>query len=135
MSNRWTVDDIGRLNGKVIIVTGGNSGLGYEAVKVYAEKGATVIMAVRSKNRGQTAKQSIMESVPRANISVMKLDLSSLTSITQFTSIFKKKFKRLDILMNNAGIMFVPYGKTEDGFERQVGTNHLGSFCINGAII
>ena len=134
MSDRWKTDDIGNLEGKVVVVTGGNSGLGYEAVKIYAEKGATVVMAVRSENRGQEARDKIMKSNPKGIIKVMTLELASLKSIESFSKSFKGQYERLDILLNNAGIMFVPYGKTEDGFERQMGINHLGHFALTAQL-
>lgn len=130
MSDRWSIQEIGDLHGKVVVVTGGNSGLGFEAVKVYAQKGATVVMAVRSTQRGEEAKSAVLKTTPKADIAIMALDLSSLKSVAQFAEAFKERFKRLDILMNNAGIMFVPYGLTEDGFERQMGINHLGHFAL-----
>ena len=134
MGLNWTVSDIKDLTGKVIIVTGANSGLGYEATKIYAEHGATVIMACRSIERAQTAKDKIMIAHKGSNLDLMELNLGSLKSINEFVTSFKKRYKKIDILMNNAGIMTVPYGLTEDGFELQNGVNHLGHFALTAQL-
>src|SRR3989339_681097 len=117
MKNKWTFNEIPNLSGKTIIVTGGNSGLGYESVKAFAARGARVVLACRSIGKGKAAKEDILEKYPRLKIDVMKLDLADLKSVHEFATEFKKKYKRLDILLNNAGIMMVPYGKTKEGFE------------------
>jgi len=131
----WTVKDIPRLDNKTIIVTGGNSGLGYEDVKAFASKGAKVIMACRSLERGKEAANRIKEELSQeVDIQVMKLDLASLESIADFCDEFLKENNRLDILMNNAGIMTTPYGLTEDGFEQQFGVNHLGHFALTAQL-
>lgn len=131
----WTAADMPDLTGKTVIVTGGNSGLGYNAVKAFAEKGARVILACRSISRGELAKKQIFDQHPKSNITVMELDLENLKSIHSFTDTFKKTFAQLDILVNNAGIMMVPYGLTKDGFEKQMGTNHLGHFALTGLLL
>ncbi len=134
MSSEWTVETAPDLKGKVIIVTGSNSGIGYEAVKIYAAKGAKVVMACRSLERANEALAKIMEEQKDADVVTMELDLASLKSVKTFVAAFKKKFKRLDILMNNAGVMMAPYGKTEDGFEQQLGVNHIGHFALTGLL-
>lgn len=134
-TNNWTITDIPDLTGKTVVVTGGNSGLGFESVKAFALKGARVIMACRSVDKGEEARKKIMKFLPMADIIVMKLDLTDLKSIQDFASDFKKNHTRLDVLLNNAGIMMVPYGLTKDGFERQVGTNHLGHFALTGLLL
>jgi len=131
----WTIADIPDLTGKTIIVTGGNSGLGLEAVKAFASKRACVVMACRSVNKGELAKKQILDSQPAANIAVMKLDLADMKSINEFVEKFNQGFDRLDVLLNNAGIMMVPYGLTHDGFENQLGTNHLGHFALTGLLL
>ncbi|MDD4993635.1 MAG: oxidoreductase [Paludibacter sp.] len=131
----WTAADMPDLTGKTVIVTGGNSGLGYNAVKAFAEKGARVILACRSISRGELAKKQIFDQHPKSNITVMELDLENLKSIHSFADTFKKTFAQLDILVNNAGIMMVPYGLTKDGFEKQMGTNHLGHFALTGLLL
>ncbi|MBI9010049.1 MAG: SDR family NAD(P)-dependent oxidoreductase [Tenericutes bacterium] len=130
----WTIDQVNDLTDKVIIVTGANSGLGYESSKKFVSKNATVIMACRSIEKGNEAKALILKDYEKANIITMMLDLGSLKSITAFVNDFKSKYKRLDILLNNAGVMTVPYGKTEDGFEIQNGVNHLGPFALTAQL-
>lgn len=132
-NNNWTTENIPDLTGKVIIVTGGNSGLGYEAVKALAQKGAEVIMASRSVEKGETAKKA-MGNV-KGKIAVMPLDLQDFASIEKFAQDFKAKYNRLDVLLNNAGIMTTPYFKTKDGLEGQIGTNHFGHFKLTGHLL
>lgn len=134
MSKNWTTDDIPNLTGKVAIVTGANSGLGLETAKEFARKGALTILACRSMDKAQTALAAIHSGIPDAQVDLMSLDLASLASVRTFADAFKDTYQRLDILANNAGIMMVPYGKTEDGYERQVGTNHLGHFALTGLL-
>ena len=122
------------LTGKVIIVTGANSGIGFEAAKEFARKGATTILACRSKDKAEAALAEIMTEIPNANAEIMLLDLASQASVHQLADTFKAKYDQLDVLVNNAGIMMVPYGTTEDGFERQFGTNHLGHFALTGLL-
>ncbi len=133
--DKWTIDNTPDLRDKLIIVTGGNSGVGFESVKAFTANGAEVIMACRNLSRGEAAKQQIFLENPKANILVMELDLMDLNSIKNFASVFHKKYTKLDILMNNAGIMAVPYGLTKDGFESQMGTNHLGHFALTGLLL
>ncbi|MBN1388960.1 MAG: SDR family NAD(P)-dependent oxidoreductase [Bacteroidales bacterium] len=132
---KWDKKDIPDLSGKVIIVTGGNSGLGYESVKAFAEKGAEVILASRSRRKGEEAKSGIMKEVPDAKITVMRLDMVDLDCVKTFSEEFKKRYKRLDIVMNNAGIMTTPYFRTKDGFEGQMSTNHLGHFALTAGLM
>ncbi len=135
MSQReWSLIDIPSLEGKVIVVTGGNGGLGYEAVNVFAKRGATVILGSRSVERGQEAHAKIVKETPQADVEVMELDLGDLESVHNFAHAFKQKYDRLDILLNNAGVMTTPYGKTKDGFEQQLGINHLGHFALTGLL-
>lgn len=133
MSNeKWTTDNIPDLTGKVIIVTGGNSGLGYESVKAFAEKGAEVILASRSVDKAESAKKEIGK--VRGKIVVMQIDLMDFASIKAFTEKFKEEYKKLDVLLNNAGIMTTPYFRTKDGLEAQNGTNHFGHFALTGQL-
>jgi len=135
MSMKWTKSDIPELSGKVIIVTGGNSGLGYESVKAFAENGANVILASRSVEKGELARKDILAKNPVGSISVMSLDLGDLSSIHNFVNLFKSKYNQLDVLLNNAGIMTTPYFLTKDGLEGQVGTNHLGHVALTAQLI
>lgn len=126
----WTIKNIPDLTGKVIIVTGGNSGLGYESVKAFAEKGAEVILACRNLEKGEKAKNEILKRNSLVKIHVIGLDLMDLASVKSFAEQIKKNYSRLDVLLNNAGIMATPYFLTKDGFEAQLGTNHLGHFAL-----
>lgn len=131
----WKISDIKDLTSKYIIVTGANSGIGFEASKVLASKGAKIIMAVRSVERGIKAKEDILKEFPDSDIDVLKLDLMDLDSVKHFVLKYTNSYDRIDILLNNAGIMNVPYGKTKDGFEQQVGVNHLGHFALTGRLL
>jgi NAD(P)-dependent dehydrogenase (short-subunit alcohol dehydrogenase family) len=136
MSNRkWTLNDIPDQMGRVVVITGGNSGLGYETVRAFVQKGANVVLACRSINKGEIAKETILKQVPEGKIILMTLDLMDLASIRNFVEKFKQNFFRLDILINNAGIMASPYALTRDGFESQMGTNHLGHFALTGLLL
>lgn len=123
------------LNGKTVVITGANSGIGYEAVKALSAKGAKVIMAVRSKEKGQAALNAILEDNDSAKVELMQLDLADLESVRAFANGIQSRFDRLDLLINNAGVMIPPYGKTKDGFELQFGSNHLGHFALTGLLL
>jgi len=135
MSTKWTANNIPDMTGKVIIITGANSGLGFESSIALAGKGAKIVLACRNVQKAKAALADLKKSVRGANAEIMPLDLASQKSIHTFAEAFKAKYDRLDILLNNAGIMQVPYGTTEDGFERQFGTNHLGHFALTGLLI
>ena len=128
---KWDSENVSDQKGIVVIVTGSSSGLGYETAKVLANKNATVIVAVRNEVKGNAAVKKIKVENPNADIQVMLVDLANLESVRKFAENFKKKLKRLDLLINNAGVMTPPYTKTKDGFELQFGTNHLGAFRID----
>ncbi|MGF1469044.1 MAG: oxidoreductase [Sandaracinaceae bacterium] len=128
---RWTSEDIGDQSGRVAIVTGANSGIGYETAKALAAKGATVIAACRSEERGREAVARLAGEVPDAKVELMLLDLASLASIERFAEGFTSTHDRLDLLINNAGVMMPPTRQeTADGFELQMGVNHLGHFAL-----
>jgi NAD(P)-dependent dehydrogenase (short-subunit alcohol dehydrogenase family) len=135
MSEIWTTANIPDLTGKAIVVTGANSGIGFEAAKEFARNKAWTILACRNMERAQTALNQVQTQIPYAPAEVMQLDLASLKSVHSFADEFKAKYDRLDVLLNNAGIMMVPYGTTEDGFELQFGTNHLGHFALTGLLL
>ena len=132
---KWTVENIPDLSGKVIIVTGGNSGLGYESVKAFAGKGAEVVLASRDVQKGEASKAEIIKTHPDGRINVIELDLMELNSIKTFAKNFAEKYDSLNVLLNNAGVMTTPYFKTKDGFEGQMGTNHLGHFALTGLLV
>lgn len=129
----WTLNNIPDLKEKIIIVTGGNSGLGYESVKAFADAGATVVLSSRVIENGEKAKNKIGETAGK--IDIMQLDLQDFASIKQFANQFKQKYKKLNILLNNAGIMTTPYFKTKDDLEGQIGTNHFGHFMLTGLLL
>ncbi|MBN1131516.1 MAG: SDR family NAD(P)-dependent oxidoreductase [Bacteroidales bacterium] len=133
-NNRWTAADIPSMKDKVVIITGANSGLGYYTAEALAAKGATVIMACRNIKKGEAARQQIVSSVAGAKLTVYKLDLADLHSVKTFAKAFKDKYSRLDLLINNAGLMAIPYSRTKDGFEMQFGVNHLGHFALTGLL-
>lgn len=115
---------------KIAIVTGANAGLGFETTKGLISKNYEVVMACRSLEKGNEAKDKIKKEFPNANIICMSLDLASLASVKKFSDEFKSHFRHLDLLINNAGIMMTPYHLTEDGFENQLATNYLGHFAL-----
>ena len=121
------------LTGKVIIVTGGNSGIGYFGIKTFIKLGATVIMASRDEGRALKAIASFPDK-DQKKVHFIPLDLMSLKSVDQFAERFKQTFTRLDILINNAGIMFGDYQVTEDGFESQMATNHFGHVALTSKL-
>jgi len=130
IQTKWNHTDINDQTGRIIIVTGASSGIGLETASVLACKNATVIMAVRNLEKGKTAQNKIKKNFPEADIRIMELDLASLSSVKAFAEKFKLDFSSLDLLINNAGVMIPPYQKTENGFELQMGTNHLGHFAL-----
>lgn len=123
------------LAGKRVIITGANSGIGFEAAKALSQKGVEVILAVRNEQKGQSAIESILKENPQGSLKVMKLDLADLTSVREFAQDFSNRFHSLDILINNAGVMVPPYQQTKEGFELQFGSNHLGHFALTGLLL
>ncbi len=127
---KWTFDDIPDQTGKYVVVTGANSGLGFETAKAMADKGATVVMACRNEDKAAEAASLIRDTVPNAPLEVRKLDLSDLDSVKHFADEMLVQDKPIDILFNNAGVMAMPEMRTAQGFEMQIGTNHLGHFAL-----
>jgi hypothetical protein len=117
------------------VITGANSGLGFEATQILAAKGAHVVLAVRDVAKGDQAAQEIKRVVPAASLEVLSLDLASLASVRRFAEAFPAAHSRLDMLINNAGVMAIPRRVTADGFEMQFGTNHLGHFALTGLLL
>ena len=135
MAQKWTQQDIPDLTGKTIVVTGANSGLGFECSKTLADKGATVVMTARNMQKGEQARSDILAEQPDASLDLMQLDVGDLSSVRDFAAAFKAKYDRLDILLNNAGVMAIPRQETPDGFEMQLGVNHLGHFALTGLLL
>ncbi|MFW9928932.1 MAG: oxidoreductase [Candidatus Thorarchaeota archaeon] len=130
MTSKWTVEDIPDLTEKIAVVTGANSGIGYETALTLARKGAKVILACRDKSKGNNAIHLINQEISKAKIELMILDLSDLASVQHFSDEFINNYKNLDILINNAGIMRGAFKKSVDGYELQFATNHLGHFAL-----
>ena len=133
-NDKWTLENIPDQRGKIVIVTGANSGIGYEAARALARKGANVIMACRSLEKGEAAVAQIRRENLQGDVILRQLDLADLSSVRNFADEFLAEYKQLNILINNAGVMAIPYRKTKDGFEMQFGTNHLGHFVLTGLL-
>ena len=131
---KWSIQNMESLNGRVVIVTGANSGLGYHTSKALALQGARLIMACRNLEKGEEARNLIMQEKPEHKPELWMLDLASLDAVRAFSSKFKANFKHLDLLINNAGLMAIPYARTADGFEMQFGVNHLGHFALTALL-
>jgi len=131
----WRTEDIPDQSGRTAVVTGANSGLGLATTRELARRGARVIMACRSTDKGESAASDIRRQAPEAKLDVRPLDLGSLESIQAFANDFGLEAGRLDLLINNAGIMMTPQQTTHDGFELQLGTNHLGHFALTGLLL
>ena len=135
MTTNWTEKNLPDLSGKTVIITGANSGTGFSATKFMSAKGATVVMACRNPEKAKKALQGIKSENPSAKLEFIPLELSSLASIEKFTETFKAKYPSLDILINNAGMCQTPELKTKDGFEMQIGVNHLGHYALTGRLL
>ncbi len=136
MGSKWTAADIPDQSGRTAIVTGANSGLGYDTAAALAGKGAQVVLAVRNLDKGNEAVDRIKKSTPNAVVSVQELDLSSLDSVRTAADELRAAHPRIDLLINNAGVMYLPNRETTgDGFEMQFGTNHLGHFALTGLLL
>ncbi|MEI3650846.1 MAG: SDR family NAD(P)-dependent oxidoreductase [Dolichospermum lemmermannii FEM_B0920] len=134
-NEKWNTENILSQKGRIVIVTGSSSGIGYETARVLANKQASVIIAVRNLDKGNKALAKIVQQNKDTDVQVMELDLANLASVKNFTENFQKNYSRLDLLINNAGVMIPPYAKTTDGFELQFGTNHLGHFALTGQLL
>jgi len=134
-TEKWNAENILSQKGRIVIVTGSSSGIGYETARVLANKQASVIIAVRNLDKGNKALAKIIQQNKDADVQVMELDLANLASVKNFAENFQKNYSRLDLLINNAGVMIPPYAKTTDGFELQFGTNHLGHFALTGQLL
>ncbi|MER5714875.1 oxidoreductase [Streptomyces sp. NPDC002132] len=133
MSVAWSTHDIPDQSGRTAVVTGANSGIGYVTARELARRGAHVVLACRSESRGREAVERLAGEVPGAGVELRPLDLGDLASVREFAA--RLPHARLDLLVNNAGVMALPYGTTADGFETQFGVNHLGHFALTGLLL
>ncbi|MDV3125653.1 SDR family NAD(P)-dependent oxidoreductase [Mycobacterium sp. 21AC1] len=134
-NTKWTEGDVPDQSGRIAIVTGSNTGLGYETARVLAAKGAHVVVAVRNLDKGREAVDRITAAAPKADVKLQALDLGSLDSVRGGADALKGAYPRIDLLINNAGVMYPPKQTTADGFELQFGTNHLGTFALTGLLL
>jgi len=131
----WTFNDIPDQTGRIAIVTGANTGIGLETARMLALKGAQVILACRNQEKGAAALEKILAEKPAGIARVEALDLSDLDKVAAFSKAFAKEHPRLDLLINNAGVMVPPLGRTKQSFELQFGTNHLGHFALTAHLL
>jgi len=130
----WTQENIGNQSGKTVIVTGGNTGIGYETALALYKTGASVIIGCRDKEKADKAIQEMQAIISGGSLEAAILDLSSLQSVKEFSDTFKSNYSSLDLLINNAGVMTPPVSKTKDGYELQFGVNFLGHFALTGQL-
>ncbi len=132
---KWTTTDIPDQSGRVAVITGANTGLGYETALALAAHGAHVVLAVRNLDKGKDAISRIVTQSPQADVALQELDLTSLESTRAAAEQLRADHDRIDLLINNAGVMYTPKSTTKDGFELQFGTNHLGHFAFTGLLL
>ncbi len=135
MKAKWTSEDVPGQQGRLAVVTGANTGLGFETARVLAARGASVVLAVRDTEKGKRAAARIAGAAPGADVTVQPLDLTSLDSVRAAAAELRARHPRIDVLVNNAGVMLTPRQTTGDGFELQLGTNHLGHFAFTGLLL
>lgn len=135
MSAKWTASDVPDQSGRVAVITGANSGIGYEAALVLAGRGARVVLAVRDLTKGRQAADRIRQAHSGAQVEVQELDLTSLASVRAAAEALRAAYPTIDLLIDNAGVMYPPKQVTADGFELQFGTNHLGHFALTGLLL
>ena len=133
--DKWTAGDMPDQTGRIAVITGANTGLGLETAKALAEHGASVVLAVRNLDKGKAAAARITADHHGADVTVQQLDLSSLASVREAADAVRRSHARIDLLINNAGVMYTPRSTTADGFELQFGTNHLGHFAFTGLLL
>jgi len=135
MSANWTAADVPDQTGRVAIITGANTGIGFGAAAVLAAKGAHTVLAVRNLDKGNDAVARIKAASPNATVTLQQLDLTSLENIRKAADNLRTDFPRIDLLINNAGVMYTDKASTKDGYELQFGTNHLGHFALTGLLL
>ena len=131
----WQLEDMADQTGRTVVITGGNSGIGLETAKALAGKGARVIIASRDAGRAAVAADACRAARAGAEVETALLDLASLASVRACADDLAARCQRIDVLINNAGVMGIPRRETVDGFEMQFGTNHLGHFALTGALL
>jgi NAD(P)-dependent dehydrogenase (short-subunit alcohol dehydrogenase family) len=131
----WTASDIPDQTGRTVVITGANTGLGFEAATALALRGAHVVLAVRNLDKGTAACADIVAKNPRADLALQQLDLASLSSIRSAADELRSAYSSIDVLINNAAVLWTPKSTTADGFELQFGTNHLGHFALTGQLL
>jgi NAD(P)-dependent dehydrogenase (short-subunit alcohol dehydrogenase family) len=131
----WAVDDAPPQSGRTALVTGATSGIGFETARALARRGAALVLPVRNAQRGEAVAERIRAAVPDAEIALYRLDLTSLASVAEAAAAIREAHPRLDLLINNAGVMWTPFELTVDGFELQLATNHLGPFALTGLLL
>ena len=131
----WSLSDVGDQTGKVVLITGANSGIGFETARVLADHGAHVVMACRDLEKARRAADELENDLDRSSIELLALDLADLVDVRRAAEKFLTAHARLDVLINNAGVMGTPYRQTADGFELQMATNHLGHFAFTGLLL
>jgi NAD(P)-dependent dehydrogenase (short-subunit alcohol dehydrogenase family) len=132
---RWGAADIPGQAGRIALITGANTGIGFEAARFLAGAGARVVLAGRNPDKTRAAAEGLTAALPEAQVSTLTLDLASLDSVRATAEQIRSAYPRLDLLINNAGVMMPPYSQTRDGFELQFGTNHLGPFALTGLVL
>jgi NAD(P)-dependent dehydrogenase (short-subunit alcohol dehydrogenase family) len=135
MGEKWSTEQVPSQSGRVAIVTGANSGIGFQTALALAKKDIEVILACRNLQKGEEATSKILNEYPKARITCIKIDLSNLREVREFAKHFQKQYNKLDLLINNAGIMMSPYKATQEGFENQLATNYLGHFALTGLLM
>jgi NAD(P)-dependent dehydrogenase (short-subunit alcohol dehydrogenase family) len=136
MSNeKWTAAAVPDQTGRTVVITGANSGLGFETAQVFAARHATTVLAVRNLDKGKAAAERILAAAPGADVILQRLDLSSLDSVREAAGELSDRHERIDLLVNNAGVMWTQRARTADGFDLQFGTNHLGHFALTGLLL
>ena len=131
----WTEADVPDQSGRTAVITGGNSGIGFEAARVLAEQGARLFLGCRDQGKAHDAVLRIRATAPGAEVRVVPMDLASLRSVRAAAAQIRSSCEGIDLLINNAGVMMPPYGVTADGFELQLGINHLGHFALTGLLL
>ncbi|MGB6036626.1 MAG: oxidoreductase [Cryomorphaceae bacterium] len=134
MAKNWTIPSDLDLTGKTAVVTGANTGLGFETAKALAKHGATTVLGCRNPDKGERAKKKMLEALPNAQVVVSQIDLADFDSVRRFTERFKENHCQLNFLINNAGVMMPPYAETKQGHELQWGVNYLGHFLLTSLL-